>query len=225
MMELPDLQEILQKHKIRCESNKNKDFHAKEPTKAIDDPIVITVKDYDKKSINQALESKQQKVGVVVLVNGKPAMIKKRKKYPKQFLRRKLQTHRDTTKTVDRSQLKLDRQKFGRKLLSKRKIVRVRAKRKLINSGKNGSKNRKIPPTTEAVKEKGSKEIMLHTFEDLSSLTKQRNTKTPNILNKHQPIPRRENLFPQPPPLPTALAGHLASFNLKTGAFTLTTDG
>ena len=66
---------------------------------------------------------------------------------------------------------------------------------------------------------------MLQTFEDLSSLTKQRKTKTPNILIKHQPIPREEYLFPQPPSLATALAGHLASIHLQTGAFTLTTDG
>ena len=91
MMELP-------KHKLKSKSNTSKDLKHKDTAKAIDvssvnDPIVITVKDYDKKSVHPVLESKEQKVGVVVLVNGKPAIIMKRRKYTKQ--NKKLQTHRE----------------------------------------------------------------------------------------------------------------------------------
>ena len=96
MMELPDLHEILQKHKIKYKSIKNKDFNAKETTKA----VVITVKDYDKKSINQVLKNQGQKVGVVVLVNGKPAIIKKRKTHPEHFLKKKLHTHKNTNEAI-----------------------------------------------------------------------------------------------------------------------------
>ena len=82
MMKLPDLREILQKHIIKGKSNNNKDPTKPIDVSSIDDHIVITVKDYDKKSINQVLESKEHKVGVVVLVNGKPAMIKRPKIIP-----------------------------------------------------------------------------------------------------------------------------------------------
>ena len=44
-----------------------------------DNDNVIIVKNFDKDAINQLLEDKEMKVGEVVLVNGKPAIIKKRK--------------------------------------------------------------------------------------------------------------------------------------------------
>ena len=93
-MELPNTQEILQKHKLESKSNTNEDLNHKDPTKAIavssiDNTIAITVKDYDKRSISKVLENKEQKVDVVVLVNGKPAIIKKRKTYSEQLLREK----------------------------------------------------------------------------------------------------------------------------------------
>ena len=126
MMELPNIQEILQKHELKSKSNTHKYLNHPDPTKAIDvtsieNPIVITVKDYEIKSINQILESKEQKVGDVVLVNGKPAIIKKRNIYPELLQKKKLKTHTDTKKSVDWSQEKLNRGMFGRKLLNKRK--------------------------------------------------------------------------------------------------------
>jgi hypothetical protein len=43
-------------------------------------PLVIRVKDYDKKLITTVLENKGQKVGDVLLVNGRPVIVKKRRK-------------------------------------------------------------------------------------------------------------------------------------------------
>ena len=93
------------------------------------DPLVIIVKDYDKKMIKTVLENKGQKVGDVLLVNGRPAIVKKRRKKPKPILNH-IHTFKGTNGNDDIPQEESNRKMFGRKLLNSRKIVRVKVRAK-----------------------------------------------------------------------------------------------
>ena len=59
----------------RDNHDKTRDYH----DKTRDNDNVIIVENFDKPTLSDLLERKAKKVGEVVLVNGKPAIIKKRK--------------------------------------------------------------------------------------------------------------------------------------------------
>ena len=125
------------------------------------DPLVITVKDYDKKSIKQVLGNKEQTVGDVLLVNGRPAIVKKRRTQPKQIL-----------KQIDDDEIpqkESNRKLFGRKLLKSRKIVRVKVRATLRATMDKLEKKGKAHHAADILaNRKDNKQLVLNSFEDLN---------------------------------------------------------
>ena len=179
--------------------------------------LVKTVKDFDKKSIKQVLENKEQKVGDVLLVNGRPAIVKKRKKHSQPY-EQQMQTFSNTANSEDDPEEQSNRKPFARKLLKTRKIVRVKVRARqgiTVDNvqdqvGKKGRrkpvtempgrqravKRRKLnsPESTGIIsKEKDNKRIILNSFEDLNSLT----NKARQDMKVHFPTTTQQSVSPR----------------------------
>lgn len=156
--------------------------------------VAQIVQDFDQKSILVILANKEQRVGDVVLVNGRPAVIKKRKK-----------SNEENDKSEDNSEKK--RKIFARNLLKRQNIVRVKVKagqgitqarsngRKKIGtkiSRRRGVKRRKLNINvlnTNKPKDKERKQIVLNSFEELNTLTNKPTLKSSTQMKVQNPNP------------------------------------
>ena len=159
---------------------------------------------YDKQEIKKVLENKAQNVGDIVLINGKPAIIKKRRKYPK---------------TIPRGNK--TRQLLSRKLLKKRKKVRGR-----VNTipGK-----LKVENEIKKHTEDNSTNKTLDSFEDLQYLTKKSSILRRSGKEQIKAGPQ-QNHSSITRIIPSSSSSHHPShlarnINYHTGVFTLRTVG
>jgi len=206
---IKQLQEPFQKNKQMKESKDNdNNKHANEA-----DYEVTIVLNYNKEAIRKVLENKEEKVGNIILVNGKPAVIKKRKKYPKNFSNKKISK---------------DRKLFARKLLNNRRIVRVKVR---AQPGRIKLERRKELAAANVTYNQ------LDSFEDLQSLSN-KSTKLKKSGKKQLERMLEQSTLPEivgssasskTQPRLRAQNHHLVNtadnINYHTGSFTLSTVG
>jgi len=88
--------------------------------------VALTLENFDKETIKDLLEKKEKRVGEVVLVEGKPAIIRKRKTLKKKYIKegRMLRVHHPRKVKV----LKESKNRTGGQLNKRRVRVKVRAR-------------------------------------------------------------------------------------------------
>ena len=168
------------------------------------DGNIQTVNNYDKQEIKKVLENKAQNVGDIVLINGKPAIIKKHRKYPK---------------TIQRGNK--TRQLLSRKLLKKRKKVRRR-----VNTIPG---QLKVENEVKKHTEDNSTNKTLESFEDLQYLTQKSSILRRSGKEQIKAGPQ-QNHSSITRIIPSSSSSHLPShlarnINYHTGIFTLRTVG
>merc|ERR1719312_559612 len=98
-------------------------LYSKEYKEKENGTVALTLENFDKETIKEVLENKEKKVGDVVLVEGRPAVIKKRKTLKKKGRKLKLHHPRKLKILKERKN-----STSGGKLTKRRVRVKVKAK-------------------------------------------------------------------------------------------------